>query len=84
MEKIKKLKVLVWGATAVDSAIVSCISKSPYIDKLYLAKTNITVSNLGIVLTEDGGALIRKAKELGIDFAIVNSIAKKASGTGIW
>lgn len=75
MAKIRKLKVLVWGATAVDSAIVSSIAKSPLLDKLYLSKTNITVENLGIVLKEDGGALIRKAKELGIDFAIVNSIA---------
>lgn len=71
----EKINVLVWGATAVDSAIISSIAKSPILNNLFLSKTNITSYKNGIPLKEDGASLIYKAKELNIDLAIVNSIA---------
>ncbi len=67
-----KINVLVVGSGAREHAIADKISRSPYLNKLYLADANDGFCSLGEkIIYKDYKDLARKAKKLKVELAVI-------------
>ena len=70
MSTLNKIKVLVFGSGAREHAIADSVSKSPLLEKLYVAQSGLF--NLGEVIEfSDYEDLAKKCADLKIDMAII-------------
>ncbi len=77
------MNVLILGSGGREHALAWAIGKSPLLDKLYCAPGHAGMAEIATCLpvdAEDGSAVVKLAKDNGIDFAVIGPEAPLVAG----